>query len=456
MDALERLYSDRLPEQVERLAHHALRGEVWAKAVAYFRQAGAKAFARSANREVVSCFEQALAALQHLPESRDRTEQSIDLRFDLRNALMVLGELERVYAYLHEAETLAKVLDDHRRLWWVSAYMTHHFLMMGDYGHAIQYGQRALDDAVALGDFALQVMPNSFLVRTYHALGDYRRAMDYFKRNVASLKGESLREHFGLPIFPAVISRISLVWCLAELREFTEAIASREEGIRMAEAVDHPWSLAFACFGVGLLYLRKGDSDKAIRLLERGLELCRDWNLRFSFPVIASTLGSVYVLSARVAEALPLLEQAATQAASMKMTARQSFAIAHLSEAYLLVGSLEDALVLTKRALDLSRDHKKRGHQAYALWLLGEIASHHVPPELEQAESHYRQSLTLAEELGMRPLMARCHLGLGILYHQIGRLERARSELSTAIELFRAMEMPFWLTRAQAALAQAE
>ena len=81
------LYPERLAEHVERLAHHALRGEAWEKAVAYLRQAGAKAMARSAYREAAAGFEQALAALRHLPESRARTEQAIDLHLDASGAL---------------------------------------------------------------------------------------------------------------------------------------------------------------------------------------------------------------------------------------------------------------------------------------------------------------------------------------------------------------------------------
>ena len=114
--ASERLYADRLTEQAERLAQHAFRGEVWDKAVAYCRQAGTKALARSALREVVACFEQALAALTHLPESRATQEQAIDLRFDLRNALWALGEFRQMLDYLREAATLAEALDDQPRL----------------------------------------------------------------------------------------------------------------------------------------------------------------------------------------------------------------------------------------------------------------------------------------------------------------------------------------------------
>jgi hypothetical protein len=116
VDAIEGLYPDRLVEHLEPLAHHAFRSEVWEKAVSYLRQAGAKAFARSANREAVACFEQALVALQHLPEARETLEQAIDLRFDLRTSLFPLGELDRLVACLNEAQTFAETLGDQRRL----------------------------------------------------------------------------------------------------------------------------------------------------------------------------------------------------------------------------------------------------------------------------------------------------------------------------------------------------
>src|SRR5262249_19040988 len=85
--------------------------------------------------------------------------------------------------------------------------------------------------------------------------------------------------------------------------------------------------------------------------------------------------------------------------------------------------------------------------EAWALRMLGEIAAHSDPPRVEQAESYYRQALTLADELGMRPLVAHCHLGLGTLYRKIGRDEQAQAELATAAEMYRAMVMTFWLTR---------
>jgi tetratricopeptide (TPR) repeat protein len=134
----------------------------------------------------------------------------------------------------------------------------------------------------------------------------------------------------------------------------------------------------------------------------------------------------------------------------------QALWFAHLSKGYLLAGRTEDALARAQHALDHAQGYKQHGYQAYALHLLGEIAVHHKPPKIEQAQAHYRQALALAEELGMRPLQAHCHRSLGTLYATTGQQEQARAELSTAIEMYRAMEMTFWLPQTEAALAQVE
>jgi tetratricopeptide (TPR) repeat protein len=128
--------------------------------------------------------------------------------------------------------------------------------------------------------------------------------------------------------------------------------------------------------------------------------------------------------------------------------------LTELSEALLLVGRVDEAHVLAERLLELSSTHTGHGYQAHAYRLLGDVATHREPPDLALAEAHYRQALALAEEMGMRPLQAHCHRGLGTLYARLGRSEQARSALSAAIELYRAMEMTFWLPQAEAALAQ--
>ena len=219
VEALEALAGDRRDDQVERLAHHALRGEVWEKALAYGRQAGDKAQARSAYREAVVCFEQALAALEHLPESRATTEQAIDLRLSLRTALNPLGETpERMLDHLRRAETLAETLGDPLRLGRVYADMGANSWVMGEVDRAIVSGQRALALAATLGHVGLQAWAHLILGRAYYDAGDYARAVESLGRNVATLQGELLSERFGTNVIVVASSRAWLSRCHAELR----------------------------------------------------------------------------------------------------------------------------------------------------------------------------------------------------------------------------------------------
>ena len=269
--AIERLWVERLSTQVEQLAHHAMRGELWEKALGYCRQAGIKATTRSAHREAVECFEQALVALQHLPEAPETVEQAIDLHFNVRNALLPLGEHRQIFGHLRIAETLARSLHDQRRLGQAFAYLAEYFRPMGDSARAVESGERALALATALGDFALQVMATFFLGTAYSAMGEYRRAADYFSRNVAVLTGELCRQRFGMTGLPAVMSRTWLVSCLADLGQFDEGITRGDEAVQLAEAAEHPFSLTQAYYALGTLFLHQGDLPKAIPVLKRGL-----------------------------------------------------------------------------------------------------------------------------------------------------------------------------------------
>ena len=185
----------------------------------------------------------------------------------------------------------------------------------------------------------------------------------------------------------------------------------------------------------------------------RGLEVCRVWDIPLLFYIVSSALGYAYVLAGRVSDALPLLEQNVSTEAMERLRGRVHV---WLSEAYLRLGRLDEALALALRGLELCRTHAQQGEQAWALRLLGEIHAYRHPPATEPAEAAYREALALAEALGMRPLQAHCRRGLGMLYGTLGQREEARRELSAAIEMYRTMDMTFWLPQAEAALAQVQ
>ena len=452
VEALEALAPERVAEQVERLAHHALRGEVWDKAVTYCQQAGARAYDRAAFREAVASFEQALQALAHLPEDGDTRVLAIELRLALGGPLRALGEHGRRLALLGEAEALARALDDRARLGRVLAGMARVLRMTGDPDGAMAAGRQALELAAALGDSALQVQASYRLGQAYYAIGDFGRAAELLRRNVEAADRES-----GTPSTDLRIeSRAWLARTLSALGAFAEGRRHGEEALRLAtlEGRGDTPIIAHACLGD--LYLAQGDLEHAIRVLEQGLALCRASGNRNMLRGIAAGLGSAYALQGRLAEGRALLEEAISESIRTGALQGHAYRVAWLSEVCRLAGRGEEAWQHARQALDLARQQKERGDEALALHQLGVVHAHADPPDAAQAEAHYQQALALAEALGMRPLQAHCHFGLGTLYTKIGRREQARAELSAAIDLYRAMEMTFWLPQAEAALAEAK
>jgi tetratricopeptide (TPR) repeat protein len=332
--------------------------------------------------------------------------------------------------------------------------MTESYWGIGDQTRAIEVGERGLAIAEELGDFAVEAVTIRYLGRVYHTLGEYRRAMELLRRNVASLEGNLRFEYFGAPILGSVDSRARLVWCLAEVGEFSEGLTIAEDAFRIAEAVGHPLNLVSAHLGLGLLHLHKGEFETATAALERSLGLVQGWSFSAWFHRAASALGFAYAMAGHLDKALPLLEQAVQDAASRGRVESHSLQLARLGEGYLLAGRMDDAITLSQRALDLSLKHKERGNQAWALRLLGEIAAHRDPPQEEHAQDSYGQAMALANELGMRPLVAHCHLGLGKLYRRTGRRSQAHEHLTTATTMYREMDMRFWLEQAEAELQE--
>jgi predicted ATPase len=167
--AIETLQPDRLGEHTERLAHHALRGEVWEKALLYLRQAGLKAAARSALADARHWFEQALGVLETLPENPCTLELGFEIRLELRPVLSQLGEFPRVLERLRETEVLAERLNDDRRRGQVCAFTTNVHSLLGELDEAVATGTRALEIAARLDDSKLRILTTNYLQQMWSA-----------------------------------------------------------------------------------------------------------------------------------------------------------------------------------------------------------------------------------------------------------------------------------------------
>ena len=443
VETMEGLYSDRITEQVERLAHHAFRGEVWEKAVRYLRQAGAKAFERSANLENVAYLNQALAALAHLPESRETLEQAIDLRFELRNSLFPF----RVQRDADHAARRRTPGDGARR-----------FAQAGvgvGADEPVLLGHRSLEGSARLRRAWRGARPharrsrargvaNYYAGAACFASTDYAQAEVYLRRAVPSFAGALGRERFGLAGYPAVMSRWLLASCLAERGSFGEGLACAQEGLRIAEEVRHPYSLILASWGVALALTLQGEFDRASAQLAHALALCRDWSVAALTPVTAGFLAYVHALSGRIAEGLSSLQQAKKDLESSGLALYDSRLTLWLGEAFMRAGRLEEALAHAERAAALTRERGEHGLSAWAQFLLGEIASRRDLHEAQSAEAHYVEALALAGKDGLEPLVARCHDSLGKLYRRVGKQPQAREHVAEATAMYAAMDMRFW------------
>ena len=452
LETMERIGGERRAEQLELLADHAFKGEVWPKAVTYLRQAGAKAAWRSANREAVALLEQALVALAGLPEGRETSETAIDVRLEMRPPLLQLGELQKALALSQQAENIAKLIGDESRLARVYTYLVNYHYLKGEPDAAIAYGERCLAIGEAGQDVALQALARGYMGYSYHAQGRYREAEAVLMQNVERLEEVRGTENGPQTTVSYVSSTGWLAFALAELGEFDLAATYADIGQRAAETDRHAYAEAIAWTLAGLVALRRGHMDKALHLLERSLDACREKQLTVWRPLPSSLLGLTRARVGRAEDGLPLLEDGVRLSEELGVKAYLASWTVNLAGGLLAAGQPERARQTAQRALDLALAHKERGHQAYALRLLGELAARSDPPDLTRAEKDLTQARTLAEELGMRPLLGRIMLSLGEMHRLAGDHAKAETHIFRAIALFREMDMRHWLEEAAAQL----
>jgi class 3 adenylate cyclase/tetratricopeptide (TPR) repeat protein len=448
--AIEELYAHRLNEQIERLAHHAVRGELREKSVQYLRQAGGKAAARSALGDARIRFEQALAALKTLPESRESLEQAFEIRLELRPVLRQLGEGQQMLDHLRDAEAVAAQLEDDRRRGLVCAYMITVQSTLDELDEALATGARALQIAERLGDDKLRVVATSYLEQAYCYRGDYEHVVELASKTLATLPSEWNNEYLGMAVPAAVFDRAWLIMSLAELGRFAQAAPYEAEVINIAEPTQHAFTIGWAHFAASMPPLLKGDWLKARARVEQWITMIRTGNVGIHLPwAIASSawalaqIGEATEALNRAREAEQLLERQAARG----IVGHRGWAFHAAGRACLLLGRLDDARRLADRAIATSR--RQPGFAAHAHHLLGDIAAHPSRFDPESVARHYQDSLKLAQQHGMQPLVAHCHFGLGRHHRRTGKPDSAREHFATATSMYRDMDMGFWLNQCE-------
>ena len=454
-EALELLHAGDLDAHALALGTHYREGQVWPKAVLHLAQAGMQAWLRYAQRDAVVCYEHALSALAHLPDSRETREQETDLRFRLAHLLYGMGDFVRAMTCFRDAERLGLDLGDHRRLGEIYAGMAYLLGSEGDYAAASQSGLRALTIATSLGRQDLQIWTSIGLGRVYYAQGNYRGAIERMRWVAGAIKAAPIDEPYGRSRLRSTVAcRAWLALCLAGTGDFAEALAWGDEAVQIAEAVGNAHERVWAGYCLSRVHLARGDGGRAIPLLEKAMPLC-EGRIPLYWPRVVAGLGRALTMAGDLDAALPLLKQAAGEVQAIKLLFGHPLILVWTAAAHLAVGQVAEAEGYASAALQFARQNSGRADEAWALHALGEAAARREPPETERALEHSTQALALAQELGMAPLQARCHLSLGAVRHRALQALEARGELSTAIEMLTRMEMRYWLGPAQTLLADA-
>ena len=448
--ASEELYVDRLDEHVERLAHHAVRGEMWERAVTYSQRAGGKAFTRSANAKAATYYEEALSALARLPETRETLQRGIALRFEQRNAVQLLGQIPKAIELARDAERIARILDDRRALAVASTYLSNSVWMAGRSSEARVLARDAVSAATSLDDPELVAAANLYLGGACLTCGDLQAAMTCHRDVVRGLHGRLDRQRSTRATsFWAPVARSGIAMALAEAGRFMEAASEGEEAVRAAEDLDHPHTRAWAYWGIATVHLWKGDLERTLGVVDRAFALAREWDLRLWFAYLSWYRGRVCTLAGRAIDGLALLHESLKIYAERTSGTWEALVIAHLSEAQSLAGRTEDALTSAHRALALSRERGERSHEAHALLSLGRMTAQRPDLGLATAGTHFRDALTLGNELGLRPLVAHCHAGLAELHCRAGQAQQGARDFTTATAMYRTMGMTYWLEKAE-------
>ena len=431
-------------DDVDILARHAVLGEAWDQALTYLHNAGRFAAAQFASVEAIAYFERALDVVDRLPPSQRVRELAFDLCCDLRNALVPLGRHQRLLEVLEAAQNLAEVLGDERRLAQVLSFLSNYYGNVGNSDRALETGERALVLGERAGAVGLQIIGNMSVGEIYRTLGNYPRALEFLNRAVALIGPDNEHDAFGQAGLPAVRARSHIAWTLSELGDFEQARAAAAAGLQLADASHHAYSMCHACLGLGGVRVRIGEFESAITILMRGFATSKQVPLLR--PPIAADLGVALARCGRIEEGLSYVDAAVEGATQMGRMSRLPLLLAKCGEIHLLAGESERATRLATTALSLATEQKEHGNEVYARHLLGEILAA-ADSASDQARRHFADALALAEELGMRPLAAHCHAGLGRFFARAGEADKAREHLTTALTMYRAMAMRFWLVQ---------
>jgi tetratricopeptide (TPR) repeat protein len=445
-EAITAIYEGRADDHAHTLAVHWREAQAWEHAARCFARAGELAARRVATREALACYDEAMAALERMPESAERMALGVDLRVGHGLVLLPLEDRERLLRCIAEAETLCERLEDPRRLANVLALHTCHAINWCDPPEVLAAAERAHAVAERHGDREQRGAAAYLLAVAANLTGDASRSVAICRVLIESgLDQTGPGALFAPP--REIMVRAALARSLGELGELAEAERVAQEAVHLGTARRNPYALIVALMSQATLYMRQGDTDRALPAYARAVEL----GLETGFTQYHLTArGGAAVCRARqgaVAEAITELEQVGAEMQDTGTGLGRPLPAMWLAEAYLRAGRAREARAQVEVALTLTRAHGERLLEGWALCLQGAIAEQPATFAPEAGLTAYRAAIAIADAGGLRPLAAHAHRGAARLYVVTGQLEAARTALACAEEIAQTMRAPLDVPR---------
>ena len=445
VEAVERQHSDLLAPHVELLAHHAVRGKVWPKAVDYLSAAGRQIGARGAFAESVLVYEQALELLPRLSPGPETLRRAIDVRLGLSVPVSLQGRIKRLMELQQEAEPLARELGDEQTLGWIAQRLGAYSWFPGRHREGVEQAERALTVAQEIGDARLRVASLYALGMNHEGLGDYRAAIAAFVSIVDGPDATVAREVPGMNIPVYTGSCAWLAYCLALTGEFDRALAYGDPAMKSGDMSPIDEAM-LSSFFPSLLAIR-GEFEEALKHCQRAVEMCQSRSVPVWLAQSQSLRGLVLSWLGRTDEGLADLEGGATLYEQFGIESHRGMFHLRLAEGLSLAGRFAEARGVAERALGFATRTGEKGNQALAR-LVGANAACAGDPR--EAIVLLGEALDACVSLGMRPAASRAHLALAKLHRQTGDLSEARRHLDIAAVMFERMGTGYWTERAEA------
>ncbi len=440
--ALEQLRRDHAPENIEELAHHAVRGEVWASAASYLYRAGAKAQADARYGAALTFYEASIDAIHRLGQAADRNLE-LDAYLELWSTRIATGRVEGLEELGNKVEALARALDDGPRLARVQVRQAQAIAFAAAIPGSLHSAlERAREAAARAGTEDLRTRSYARFIAAVACrdMGRLDEAVEEFDIGVDLFAHAERGAEPGL-VYPIFVSLCG--WraeAHATLGRFDAALASATAGLRMASDIRHAGSLSIANAFMGYVKVLQGDLEAAVQALERGLAISEEHDLVHGICANGVYLAWACVLGGNHSQGLEYLARGLERPAGALLQWTRFGTVT--AATYLAAQRPDDAREIVAGSLTAMAERGARGYHAPLLRLEANVLM--AEGETAVAQARAEEALAIARDIGTRPEVGHCHATLGSIAARLGQSATKDEHVAAAQRIFEELGMTFW------------